>query len=287
MSRGCSRTSDLDTTTSTEVTVRSSDMRTPVKLINGNLDFDSNTYVNVPNKAKSTFLSLLVESHNYNINFKRQGFRYDEILKLIAAYIYIVGGRIIYETLAKNLFLPPITTPERIISSHSQSLFECIMRCKDLKEFLKTRNLPLVVWLSVDATSLTGIIQYDQNTNQIVGFVVPLDKQGTPIPFSFPVTSACVIEKYFQDEKVASSLYTIIAQPLQNDAPYFCLCFYGTDNKFTAEHVLGRWDCTVHELKKYGKTVAGISSDGDSRILKVMRIKSLNMYQEAKELQLT
>ena len=110
MSRVCSRTSDLDTTTSTEVTVRSSDMRTPVKLINGNLDFDSNTYVNVPNKAKSTFLSLLVKSNNYNINFKRQGFRYNEILKLIATYIYIVGGRIIYEALAENLVLPSITT---------------------------------------------------------------------------------------------------------------------------------------------------------------------------------
>ena len=148
------------------------------------------------------------------------------------------------------------------------------MRCKDLKEFLKTRNLPLIIWLSEDATRLTGRIQYDQNTNQIVGFVLPLDKQGMPIPFSFPATSYRVIEKYFQDEKVSSSLYTIIAQPLQNDAPCFCLFLYGTDNKFTAEHVLGRWDYTVRESKKYGITVAGISSDGDSRLLKAMRIKS-------------
>ena len=95
-----------------------------------------------------------------------------------------------------------------------------------------------------------------------------------PIPFSFPATPARVIEKYSQDEKVASFLYTIIAQPLQNDDPCFCFCLYGTDNKFTAEHVLGRWDYTVRELKKYDITVAGISSDGDSRLLKAMRIKS-------------
>ena len=148
------------------------------------------------------------------------------------------------------------------------------MRCKDLKQFLQTRNLPLVVCLSEDATRLTGRLQYDQNTNQIVGFVLPMDKQGMPIPLSFPATSAQVIEKYFENEKIASSLYTIIAQPLQNDAPCFCLCLYGTDNKFTAEDVLHRWDDTICELKKSDITVAGISSDGDSRLLKAMRIKS-------------
>lgn len=64
-----------------------------------------------------------------------------------------------------------------------------------------------------------------------------------------------------------------MAQPLQNNAPCFCLCLFGTDNKFTFKHVLYRWEFIISQLNELGITVAGISSDGDTRLLKAMRLK--------------
>lgn len=44
---------------------------------------------------------------------------------------------------------------------------------------------------------------------------------------------------------------------------------------FTAEQVLKRWDLIISKLKEDGINVLGISSDGDTRLLKAMRIKMM------------
>ena len=46
---------------------------------------------------------------------------------------------------------------------------EC--RVVKLKKYLISKNLPLLVWLSEDATKITGNVQYDSKTNRFVGFV--------------------------------------------------------------------------------------------------------------------
>lgn len=62
-----------------------------------------------------------------------------------------------------------------------------------------------------------------------------------------------------------------MAQPLQDRAPPFFLCLYGTDNKFVFDNVLTRWTFIKKSLSKCGISVVGISSDGDSRLLKAMK----------------
>lgn len=65
-----------------------------------------------------------------------------------------------------------------------------------------------------------------------------------------------------------------MAQPLQRDSPAFCLSIYGINNKFTYEDVQKRWN-TIKELaKQEGIRILGFSSDGDWRLLKVMRLES-------------
>ncbi|KYN17864.1 hypothetical protein ALC57_09857 [Trachymyrmex cornetzi] len=95
-----------------------------------------------------------------------------------------------------------------------------------------------------------------------------------PVAYSFTAPSAKSIQDHFNNNTVASSLYIIMAQPLQNDAPSFCLCFFETDNKFRTEHVMNRWKYMIAKLKSYGITVVGVSSDGDSRLMKAMRINT-------------
>ncbi|KYQ46560.1 hypothetical protein ALC60_14439 [Trachymyrmex zeteki] len=95
-----------------------------------------------------------------------------------------------------------------------------------------------------------------------------------PVAYSFTASSAKSIQDHFSNNVVASSLYVIMAQPLQNDAPCFCLCFFGTDNKFHTQHVMNSWKYMIAKLKSYGITVVGVSSDGDSRLMRAMRINT-------------
>ena len=46
----------------------------------------------------------------------------------------------------------------------------------------------------------------------------------------------------------------------------------GTDNKSTAEDVLQRWAYIKRAAEEHGIWIAGFSSDGDTRLLKAMRI---------------
>lgn len=54
----------------------------------------------------------------------------------------------------------------------------------------------------------------------------------------------------------------------------FCVCAFGTDNKFKTVHVMKRVQTIVDALKDVGISVLGLSSDGDSRLLKSMKIMS-------------
>ena len=105
-------------------------------------------------------------------------------------YLYLVGGRLLYETLHANLkgSLPSITTLSRLISS-SSLIEEGRFRFAELAQFLQERNLRPVVWISEDATKIVSKIQYYSKLNKNVGFVLLLDKNGLPIMDAFKVNS--------------------------------------------------------------------------------------------------
>lgn len=219
-------------------------------------------------------LDILVRCAKQQVSRSSNGFRYERCLKLIATYLYLVGGRILYDTLAANLPFPHISTIFREINSNVLSLLEGACRVHDLKKFLEAGNLKPCVWLSEDATRITGRVQHDSNTNQIVGFVLPFNDEGMPISGSFLATSAKAIQDFFLNHSPASSLHTIMAQPLYDKAPSFCILLFGTDNKFSTEHVLKRWEFTVKLLREHNIRVLGMSSDGDTRLMKAMRVKT-------------
>lgn len=67
-----------------------------------------------------------------------------------------------------------------MINSNHCSLREGEFRFKELSDFLTQRNLPKVVWLSEDATGITGRVEYSLHENSNVGFVLPLNDDGLP-----------------------------------------------------------------------------------------------------------
>lgn len=220
-------------------------------------------------------LNALVTTASKNSNKKLSGYRYSDAIKKFSAYIFMLGGRWCYETLQKNIALPSPTSVSRYLHEHGPHIVEGQLRCQELNEYLQERNLPLYVWLSEDATRITGRVQYDSAYNQLVGFNLPLNDDGMPVSFSYMARSAKEIEQHYKQNKGTSQLiYVIMAQPLQDRAPPFCLCLYGTDNKFSCQNVLARWNIIKKSLLECGISIVGISSDGDSRLLKAMKYES-------------
>lgn len=72
--------------------------------------------------TKSALLFMLVRCEEEKTRYKKNGYRYEEALKMIATYIFIVGGRILYDTSAANLLFPYVSTVFRYMNSSSVSL---------------------------------------------------------------------------------------------------------------------------------------------------------------------
>lgn len=233
--------------------------------------------VEITRSHTHTVLNKLLVIANRNVDRKKEGYRFDDDIKKFASYLRLLAGPYAYETLQKNLelCLPSLSSTNRYVRRMSHNIVEGVVRAADLAKYLKDRNLPPFVSLSEDATRITGIVQYDARTNQLVGFVLPVDeKTGMPIPFSFQARSADEILGHFTSKPAVGNFVNVImAQPLGR-APPFCLLLFASDSQYTAENVADRWNFITEELKKYGINVLTISSDGDSKFHAAMKRNS-------------
>lgn len=127
------------------------------------------------------------------------------------------------------------------------------------------------------ATRINGRIQYDSDSNQVMGFSLPIDDQGMPIPLSFPARSAAEIESYFYDpetkaERQPAGLVNVtMAKPINKNIPAFCILDYSTNAKYDANDVYNRWNYIAAELNRYNIKVACFGSDSDPRYNAAMK----------------
>lgn len=228
--------------------------------------------------SKLFVLNGFVNTAKQNIGRKKQGYRHGDTMKMFAAYMKMLSGPLAYETLHANLpySLPSTSKVDKFMSEKGPHIIEGVLRTKEVKEYLSDRKLPLKVWISEDATRITPKVCYDPKTNQLVGFTLPLNENGMPIPNTFMARNAREIESHFLNDRstVSSSAYAIMANPLSEHASPFCLTLFGTDNKFNSKNVLNRWSFMKTQLREEGVSVYGNSSDGDTKCLKAMKIAS-------------
>ena len=119
---------------------------------------------------------------------------------------------------------------------------------------------------------MVGRVEYDPETDRCVGFVLSIDQDGLPIVDSFLATSFAAINSMFENGSISKYAYIYMAQPLGCNIPPFILACLGTDNKFTAKHVLQRWS---YICSKRGISVISFGGDSDSRLMKAMRVSTL------------
>lgn len=225
-------------------------------------------------------LNKLIEAADRNGTRKKGGYRFKYAEKSFATYLRMLSGPLAYETMQKNIptALPSLSSTNRYIRKMNSPIIEGILRCNELQLFLEQRQLPKIVSISEDATRIIGRVQYDRKTNQIVGFVQPLDRtNGMPVPFSFPARDVNEIMQYFDGSHMESKfLNVIMAQPIGcEESPAFCLMLYSSDNKYTCEDVANKWKFIVNRLNALSIVVLNISSDSDPRYNAAMRKLSL------------
>ena len=195
--------------------------------------------------------------------------RHQELLKKFSISLFIYCGPIAYDLIQSNMpeALPSLRTVQRDVSNDYRPIHEGEFRFKEFLEHLNAFKSPKVVAIGEDATRVISRIEYDSETDKLVGFVLPCNDQGLPKGDSFIAVSFASIEESFRVAEVANYAFVYMAQPLCEIVPAFCLAVMGTDNKFTAEDVLKRWNYLVLECKKFGISVVSFGADGDSREL--------------------
>lgn len=152
------------------------------------------------NENHSFVLNCLVKAAaQQSLTDKKSGYRHENPMKDLACYIFMLGGRLNYETLYLNLPLPSPTSVGRYLHDNGPQIVEGVMRCHQLKKYLHDRNLPATVWISEDGTRITGRLQYDPGTNQIVGLVLPLNEHGVPKSNSFLATSVNAMQTHLKN----------------------------------------------------------------------------------------
>lgn len=233
--------------------------------------------MDMPIGAKNC-LGIMLQIAKRNANRSKHGYRYPDEFKRFTVHHRMLAGRQSYNMLHGNLdgCLPSISTTNRYIHRSDHMIIEGELRCEELLLYLRERDQPMWVILSEDATRVENRIQYDSRSNQIIGFVLPTNKEiGMPIPFTYKARSASeMIQHFSNDLPIAHYVNTVMAQPIGN-APPFCLIVFGCDNRHTADEVARRWKYISNELEKIGIGVLCTASDSDPRYNCAMRRNSL------------
>lgn len=222
-------------------------------------------------------MGKMLETAENNALRPKQGYRNNDDFKRLVVYNRLLSGPTAYKSLQMNLdgCFPSISTTNRYIHRSDHAIVEGVLRTDELSAYLEARKQPMWVVLSEDATRVDNRLQYDSRTNQIIGFVLPINQEnGMPIPFCFKARSANEILQHFADENsLAHFVNVIMAQPLGSTSS-FCLLVFGSDSRYTADDVSKRWDFVTKELNKIGIGVLSISSDSDPKYSCAMRNNS-------------
>ena len=244
------------------------------KFIQSELAKHTNEISTNSQKFTSKFLNKLFENSIKNADRNPRGRHHNEVITKFAISLFIWSGPMAYEFLHKNLpeAIPSTSLIRDKIHSQYSHISEGEFMFDELVTHLQRFKCPMVVSLSEDATRIISRVEYDPQTNQCVGFVLPANNEGFFQHELFKATSFQSIKQMFETGIKSKFAYVYVVQPLCDGVPSFCLTCLGTNNKFDYHVILMRWKHIVSELTKRNIKVVNFSSDGDSRLLKAMLI---------------
>ena len=141
-------------------------------------------------KFNLLFTRLIMNAEK-NLQKQPQQIRHDILLKKFAASLFIYCGSRAYSFISSNMpcALPCLRTVQRYVSADYSPIQEGSFRFDELLVHLKAFSCPNIVSDAEDATRVIRKVQYDAETNKLVGFVLPCDEDGLPLCDSFMATT--------------------------------------------------------------------------------------------------
>ena len=130
---------------------------------------------------------LVVNAENDALKLPQQR-RHELVLK---TSLYILSGPMAYNFIHRNLpeAIPSLRTIQRIVSNDYKPLHEGDFRFEELLSHLSSYNACNVITIGEDATRLVSRVEYDSETDKLVGFVLPIDDIRLPLCDSFMAVS--------------------------------------------------------------------------------------------------
>ena len=180
--------------------------------------------------------------------------------------------------------LPCRRTVQSILNREYHPIQEGSFRFESLAKHLECYHTPKVIFIREDATCVISRIDYDNETDCLVGFVMPCDDNGVLLTVFFKADCYESMQAIFRNGEFAKYAFVYMAQSLARGVPAFCLACLGTNNRFTSEHVFKRWQYIYTECKKLGITVISFGADGDSCELKSMQVSTNLMFASSNPL---
>ena len=144
----------------------------------------------------SLMLKRLISNSIDNSKKTPQGRRHDAVIKKFALSLYIFSGSLAYHFLHQNLpqSLPSLRTVQRMIHKEYSSITEGEFRFDELLKHIDYCKAPKIIAIGEDATKVVRRVQYDPETNRMVGFVLPCDDTGLPLTYSFLANSLRMLQ---------------------------------------------------------------------------------------------
>ncbi|CAH1108544.1 unnamed protein product [Psylliodes chrysocephalus] len=210
-------------------------------------------------------LDLLYEISTQNENRTPNKNTFNPTIKRFALYIFYIGGRLLYETLQANLknALPSFSSLLRFANQEKKSCEEGVFDYAGLHEFLVARGQKK----SCGLVKTPRELQAKSNTQNAVG---KWNSRNRHIYSNF---GECNSRIFSHRNKSALCIYC-------DGSAAFRKCIFLLhddiwDRQFTFQDVQYRWKSMRQGLQRFGIKVAGFSSDGDTRLLKAMRLNSV------------
>lgn len=202
------------------------------------------------------FMQRLVQHVEQNRTKGRNS--YDEDMKAIALYLFVLSGPHAYDILHRNLTdaMPSLSSCRKYLAALERT-DEGEIRFNRISEYIKKNDeLPFVV-IGEDDTKLSERPRYDAKNDEIVGLQLPLDRNGLPIRGSFKFTTLKEVQSYLRDNKTSSYAKLLTVRSITPGSKVYHLLVYGTRGADKGSDVGARWSFIFKEFAKIGIAVVG------------------------------
>lgn len=157
---------------------------------------------------------LICFENSEKIQHGHRGNRNEIIVKKLAVFFYIRGGKGFYEFFNWNLKFPAVSSLKNFMLKELKIVNENVFRFNELKNYLIENNFPLEVHVFEDGTKVVEKIEFCSETNSLIGLDAPFDSStGLPFMNYHSAKSAKSIHHSITSFDKASYAQIILAQP--------------------------------------------------------------------------